>query len=80
MAKHLALATALCFLNLGIDQLDDRHRSGIAGTVSEAKNSCVTAVSCGKPWSDLIEQLLHDGIALYHFEGLSACVEVPTLA
>jgi hypothetical protein len=71
---------ALCFCDLGIYQLDDRHRSSIAGSVSEAQNSGVTTLSSGKPWGDFIEQLLHDSIALHHLEGLAACMEVPTLA
>jgi hypothetical protein len=78
--NFLAATTALCFRDLGIYQLDDRHRSGIAGSVSEAQNPSVTTLSSGKPWGDFIEQFLHDSIALYHLESLAACMEVPTLA
>jgi hypothetical protein len=80
MVKLSAATTALCFLDLAIYQLDDSHRSGIAGSVSEAQNPGVTTLSSGKPWGDFIEQLLHDSIALYHLESLAACMEVPTLA
>jgi hypothetical protein len=79
-ASSLAATTALCFLDLGIYQLDDRHRSGIAGAVSEAQNPGVTTLSFSKPWGDFIEQLLHDSIALYHLECLTACMQVPALA
>jgi hypothetical protein len=75
-----AAVTTLGRLDLGIDQLDDRHRSGIAGSVSEAQNPGVTTLSFSKAWGDFIEQLLHDSIALYHLESLAACMEVPTLA
>jgi len=80
MAKLSAATTTLGFRDLGIYQLDDRHRSGIAGSVSEAQNPGVTTLSSGKPWGDFIEQLLHDSIALYHLKSLAACMEVPTLA
>jgi hypothetical protein len=66
--------------DLGIYQLNDRHRSGIAGTVADAQNPCIPALSFGQPWGDLIEQLLHDSVALYNLESLSARVKVSTLA
>jgi len=78
--NFLAATTTLCFRDLGIYQLDDRHRSGIAGSVSEAQNPGVTTLSSGKPWGDFVEQLLHDSIALYHLESLAARMQVPTLA
>jgi hypothetical protein len=70
----------LCFLDLAIYQFDNRHRSSIARTISDAQNPCVTALSSGKPWGDLIEQLLDDSIAVDHLESLSTRMEVPALA
>jgi hypothetical protein len=78
--NFLAATTASCFRDLGIYQLDGRHRSGIARSVSEAQNSGVTTLASCKPRGDFIEQLLYDSIALHHLEGLAACMEVPTLA
>jgi hypothetical protein len=69
-----------CRLDLGIDQLDDCHCSSIAGSVSEMQDPGVTTLSSSKAWGDIIEQLLHDGIALHYLERLAACMQVPTLA
>ena len=78
-AYGLVPTTALCFLDWGIYQLDDCHRSNIA-VVSKTQNPGVTTLSPDKPGGDFIEQLLYDRIASYHLESLAACMEIPTLA
>jgi hypothetical protein len=51
----VSLATALCLLDLSVYQFDDRHRGGVTRAVAKAKNPCVTTLSFGQPWGDLIE-------------------------
>jgi hypothetical protein len=65
---------------LSIYQLNNCHGSSITRTVSEAQNPCVPSLSFSEARGDLIEQLLHDCIALYHLESPSAGMEVPALA
>jgi hypothetical protein len=78
--KLVGLGISLRCLNLCIDQLDDRHCSGIARSVSEVHNSGVTTLSFSKTRGDFIEQLLHDSVALHHLESLAARMQIPTLA